>query len=187
MLCVLMSVAVLVNCSGSVCWVCIPKNSSWSNVPYLLPHAHAQGVKQSVLSVCLFISQHKNCEIWRSRHHSKMQVSLQCREGGKTYLVRPSRHLKRATSVYVSLDHAFRPHPVMPCAHVLPQPRMLKFSVGKDRQVYKLRYACRSWMQLVLLLAIALVHAHRVLLCKCDGDQDPKLIIMTLCLSKSDS
>ena len=44
--------------------------------------------------------------------------------------------------------------------HVLPQPRMLKLIVGKGHQVYKLSYACRSWMQ--LLLAIALVHAHGV-------------------------
>ena len=151
MLCVLMSVAVLVNCSGSVCWVCIPKNSSWSNVPYLLPRAHVQGVKQSVLSVCLFVSQHKNCEIWRSRHHSKMQVSLQCREGVKTYLLLPSRRLKRATS---AINHVFLSatpfnHPqlsyAMCCSivHALTQ-------VGKCRHFINWSMSpCRWWIILL--------------------------------------
>ena len=43
-----------------------------------LSHVHAQGVKQSVLSVCLSVCPHKNCQIWRSRRYSEIQVTLQC-------------------------------------------------------------------------------------------------------------
>ena len=54
-----------------------------STTSYLLPHVHAQGIQQSVLSV----RQHKICQIWRSRRHSKIQVSLKSWEGGKTYFL----------------------------------------------------------------------------------------------------
>ena len=44
-----------------------------------------------------------------------------------------------------SINHTFRPHPVMPYA---AQSRMPLLRVGKGRQVHQLVAACRSWVQL---------------------------------------
>ena len=57
-----------------------------------------------------------------------------------------NRRLKRVTSSIncVSINHAFRPYPVMPCA---AQSCMPQLRVGKGRQVHQLMAACRLWMQ----------------------------------------
>ena len=93
-------------------WLLVPGLSSWF-LP-LSPRAHVQGESNWFY---LYVCGHINCQIWRSRHHSKM-LSLQCREGEITYFLWSSRYLKGAVSIinHVFLSgHAFHPYPVMPC------------------------------------------------------------------------
>ena len=111
----------------------------------ITPHARGKAIGFVRLFVCLFVST-KNQQIRRSRRYSNMHVSLQCREGGETYLLLPSRHLKRATSIINSMFLSATPFDHTQICHVLPQLHMLELSVGKGRQVPKLIYACRSWM-----------------------------------------
>ena len=103
----------------------------------LLPRVHVQGEKQSILSVCLLsvcpsvCHHHKNRQILRSRRHSQMKVSLRCWECGKTYLLLPSRRLRRAMN---AINHVFLsaiPFDHTRLCHVLLQLHMLEFNVGK--------------------------------------------------------
>ena len=80
----------------------------------LLLHIHAKEVKQSVLSVC----QHKNSQIWRSRRYSNMQVSLQCREGGKMYTFQTPEMGQQCYKIVFLLAMPFD-HTEL--CHVLPQ------------------------------------------------------------------
>lgn len=54
------------------CWQWQGKSSYFSNAndntTMSLPHKHEQWVKQSALSICLSVWQHKNRKIWRSTH-----------------------------------------------------------------------------------------------------------------------
>ena len=94
----------------------------------ITPHACARGKAIGFviyLSVCLSVCQHKNHQIWRSRHHSKMQVSLWCWEDGKTYLLWPSRRLKSATSAINGVFLLATPLDHTQLCHVLPRLHML--------------------------------------------------------------
>ena len=91
-----------------------------------------------------------------------MQVSLQRWEGGKTYFLWRSMHLKIAMNAInrvfllaTSFDHT-------QLCHVLPQLCMLKLSVGKGHQVHKLIHvSAMPWMQCATQ-CYSVVHAHGV-------------------------
>ena len=115
----------------------------------ITPHACARSKAIGSVRpfVGLFVCHHKNRQIRKSTHHSEMQVSLQYRQGRKcTFFA--FQALERGHECYKSTSHAFVPWatPSYAMRHVLPQPRMLEISVGKDRrrQARKLMYACSS-------------------------------------------
>ena len=85
-----------------------------------------------------------------------MQVSLQCREGGKTY---PSRRLKRATSAINRVFLSATPFDHTQLCHVLPQPCMLRLSIGKGRQLTEL---C---IQIILLLVYIVYTSYSSSVC----------------------
>ena len=104
----------------------------------LLPCAHAQGVKQLVLSVCVCVCLSvQNCQISRSRQHSEMYVSLKCWECGKTYLLFPSRRLKIATSAINCVFLSDTPYDHTQLSHVPFQLRIIKLNEGKGCHIHK--------------------------------------------------
>ena len=78
----------------------------------LPPRACARG---KALSVC---RHHKNRQIWRSRRHSQMTCKYHYGVGnvGKLTFFCLLDALEGPHKSRVSIGHAFRPHPFMPCA-----------------------------------------------------------------------
>ena len=55
----------------------------YTHLKVIISHTCRRGKAIGSVRLC----QHKNCHIWRSMRHYKIQVSLQRREGGKTHLL----------------------------------------------------------------------------------------------------
>jgi hypothetical protein len=82
-----------------------------------LPHVHAQGIKYSVLSVCLSAQNLPALGVLGSRYHNELQVSQDC----KIYLASFAfRHLHRCLNATNCMFHwwllATTPTCIVPCA-----------------------------------------------------------------------
>ena len=77
---------------------------------HFLPHTHAQGLKQSVLSVVC--CRHKNRHIWISRHLSDLQAQQILQNWQKTgfTVLRIVWHSPRTSQIACFVGHAYRPH-----------------------------------------------------------------------------
>ena len=101
---------------------------------------HAQEIKQSVLSISLFVCLFGDIKITRSGYLGGIvgcEYHYSVGSVGKLTFFSLLGGLKRATSIInpVFLSDPFN---LTQLCHVLSQPCMLKLSVGKGRQIHKL-------------------------------------------------